>query len=250
MSWSGAGIRPYRVRELETRIEQQTQGQSLHVVPKPEQFESLAADLEALWQHPEADALLKKRIVRTLIQEVVVDVDASAAEVVLIIHWKGGLHTELRVPRRRRGQNGLHTSVDTVQAVRVLARTCTDEVIAGALNRNGKLTGRGNRWTRERVTALRSHHHIPAYRPPQDEAAWMTLTEAAKFVGLSPQTLRLAVERREIKAEHPLPEGPWIFNRSDLQTEALQQLVERVRRASRHPALPSTQQGTLNLSTT
>jgi len=239
-----------RVRELETRIEQQTQGQSLHVVPKPEQFESLAADLEALWQHPEADALLKKRIVRTLIQEVVVDVDASAAEVVLIIHWKGGLHTELRVPRRRRGQNGLHTSVDTVQAVRVLARTCTDEVIAGALNRNGKLTGRGNRWTRERVTALRSHHHIPAYRPPQDEAAWMTLTEAAKFVGLSPQTLRLAVERREIKAEHPLPEGPWIFNRSDLQTEALQQLVERVRRASRHPALPSTQQGTLNLSTT
>jgi hypothetical protein len=171
--------------------------------------------------------------------------------VVLVIHWKGGLHTELRVPRRRRGQNSLHTSDDTVQTVRVLARTCTDDVIAGALNRNGQLTGRGNRWTRERVTALRSHHHIPAYHPMQGAAAeWMTLTEAAKFVGLCAQTLRQAVERREIEAEHPLPEGPWIFNRSNLQSEAVQRLVERVHRARRHPALPSTQQGSLNLSTT
>jgi hypothetical protein len=240
-----------RVRELEIRIEQQAQGQTLHAVPEPEPFESLAADLEALWQHPETDAVLKKRIVRTLIHEVVVDVDASAGEVILVLHWKGGLHTELRVPRRRRGQNSFHTSADTMQAVRVLARTCTDDVIAGALNRNGQLTGRGNRWTRERVAALRSHHHIPAHRPTQDAAEeWMTLTEAAKFVGLSPQTLRQAVERREIEAEHPLPVGPWIFNRSNLQIESVQRLVERVRCAGRHPTLPSTQQGTLNLSTT
>jgi hypothetical protein len=240
-----------RVRQLETRIEQYSQHQNLHEVPEPEQFESLAADLEALWQNPEADVLLKKRIVRTLIHEVVVDVDASAGEVIMIIHWKGGLHTELRVPRRRRGQNSLHTSADTVQAVRALARTCTDDVIAGVLNRNGQLTGRGNRWTRERVTALRSHHHIGAYCPTQDAAEeWMTLTAAAKFVGLSAQTLRLAVERREIDAEHPLPEGPWIFRRSNLQTDAVQRLVERVRRASRRPASPSIQQGTLNLSIT
>jgi DNA invertase Pin-like site-specific DNA recombinase len=240
-----------RVRQLETRIEQHTQHQNLHEVPEPDQFESLAADLEALWQHPEADALLKKRIVRTLIHEVVVDVDANAGEVIMVIHWKGGVHTELRVPRRRRGQNSLHTPADTVQAVRVLARTCTDDVIAGVLNRNGQLTGRGNRWTCERVAALRSHHHIAVYRPQQDAAEeWMTLTAAAKFVGLSAQTLRLAVERRELDADHPLPEGPWIFRRSNLQTEAVQRLVERVRRASHHPASPSTQQGTLNLSGT
>ena len=54
----------------------------------------------------------------------------------------------------------------------------------------------------------------------------------------------------EIDAEHPLPQGPWIFKRSHLQTEAVQRLLERVRRASRHPISPSTQQGSLNLSTT
>jgi len=27
----------------------------------------------------------------------------SAGEVILVIHWKGGVHTDLRLPRRRRG---------------------------------------------------------------------------------------------------------------------------------------------------
>src|SRR5579884_3973468 len=49
-----------------------------------------------------SDASLKKRIIRTLIQDVVADVESNAGEVILFIHWKGGLHTEVRVPRRRR----------------------------------------------------------------------------------------------------------------------------------------------------
>jgi hypothetical protein len=31
-----------------------------------------------------------------LIQEVVVDVDAEASEILLVVHWKGGVHTELQ----------------------------------------------------------------------------------------------------------------------------------------------------------
>ena len=73
-------------------------------------FEDLAADLEALWHHSDTDVRLKKRIVRALINEVVVDVDAEGGEIILVVHWKGGMHTELRVPRRRRGQSSQHTS--------------------------------------------------------------------------------------------------------------------------------------------
>ena len=87
----------------------------------------------------------------------------TAGEVLLIIHWKGGVHTELRLPRRRRGQNATHTSKDVVEAIRVLARICPDDLLANVLNRNGLLTGRGNRWTRERVVSLRTHHEIPCY---------------------------------------------------------------------------------------
>jgi hypothetical protein len=84
---------------------------------------------------------VKKRLVRTLIHEIVVDVHAEAGEVILVIHWKGGIHTELRLPRRRRGHNSSHTSKDIIEAVRVLARICSDDLLASTLNRNGLLTG-------------------------------------------------------------------------------------------------------------
>src|SRR5437899_92433 len=88
-----------RVHEIEGRIDQHLQGQRQIPAPSREEFENLAADLEAVWNGPHADVRLKKRLVRTLIHEVVVDVDADAGEVILLIHWKGGVHTELRVPR-------------------------------------------------------------------------------------------------------------------------------------------------------
>ena len=104
----------------------------------------------------------------------------------------------------------------------VLARICGDNLIAGILNRNGLKTGRGNRWIRERVTALRSHHGIICFSGERRQAeGWMNLTEAAVFLGLGPKTVLLAVERGEISAEHPLPDGPWIFQKCALEKEGV-----------------------------
>src|SRR5262249_59182447 len=83
-------------------------------------------------------------------EEVVVDLDVQAAEIIAVVHWKGGVHTELRIPRRRRGYSRAHTPKEIVDAVRVLVRICSDDTIAGALTRSGLVTGMGNRWTRER----------------------------------------------------------------------------------------------------
>ena len=240
-----------RVQEIELRIEQHVQGQGKTATPTREEFDDLAAKLEAVWNCPDTDIRLKKRIVRTLIHEVVVDVDPSAGEVVLVIHWKGGVHTELRLPRRRRGQNSAQTSKEIIDTVRVLARICPDDVIAGVLNRNGLLTGHGNRWTQERVTSLRSHHAIPCYDADKCEAeGWMNLTKAANTLGVNPRTLRLAVERGEIEAEHPLADGPWIFNRRAMETESAAQFLARIRGSNRNPVIPTSEQSTLGFSTT
>lgn len=240
-----------RVREIEARIDQHVQGQRQVVVPTREEFEDLAADLATVWNGPQADVRLKKRLVRTLIHEIVVDTDAEAGEVILIIHWKGGMHTELRLPRRRRGQNRTQTSKDIVAAVRTLARICSDDLLANVLNRNGLLTGRGNRWTRERVVSLRTHHEIPCYdRDRRAAEGWMNLNEAARVLGISPRTLRLAVERGEIEAVHPLPDGPWLFQRGALEAPAAAALVARARDRYRHPAIPKAQQENLGFSGT
>lgn len=238
------------VQEIELRIQQQ--GQRRKVMPATgEEFDNLAGELESVWSHPDSDARLKKRIVRALIEEVVVDVDPEGAEIISVIHWKGGVHAELRMPRRRRAHSRAHTPKELVEAVRVLSRICSDDLIAGILTRNGLLTGMGNRWTRERVVSMRSHHGISCYSEDRRQAeGWVSLTEAAARLGVSGITLRLAIEREEIEAEHPLPDGPWVLNRRVLETEASAQLVERSRRHRRDPALAVPNQGLLDLSIT
>jgi hypothetical protein len=239
------------VQSIELKLEKQTQSQNPIIPPCREEFVDLAADLETIWEHPQTEARLKKRIVRTLMREIVVDIDAAASEVILVIHWSGGVHTELRLPRRRRGQNSQQSSPQLIDAVRILANLCSDDLIAGTLNRNSILTGRGNRWTRERITALRNHYKIPCFCAERcAEEGWLNLTRAAAFVGVSPKTLRLAVERGEIEALHPLAEGPWIFNRRSLQTPAAAEFAERIRRGAQHPTIPPASQVNFEFSTT
>lgn len=57
--------------------------------------------------------------VRILINEVVADIDDATSEIVLIVNWAGGAHSEMRLPKRRRGQRN-STSTDIVAAVREL----------------------------------------------------------------------------------------------------------------------------------
>jgi len=132
----------------------------------------------------------------------------------------------------------------------VLVRICSDDTIAGALTRSGLVTGMGNRWTRERVTSLRSHHDIACYSAERRKAeGWLTLTEAADQLQMSSITLRLAIERGEIEAEHPLPNGPWVINRRALQTEKAVRFLQRFRN-QRQAILESPDQAALDFSTT
>jgi hypothetical protein len=183
-------------------------------------YATLAHDLKTVWTAPETDARLKKRI------------------------------TELRLPRRRRGQRN-STSPDIVAAVRQLALIAKDDVIAGILNRNGLRTGNGNRWTRERVTALRSSYKIPVHRRAEDGCEpWLNLGQAAALVGVAPRTLRISAEKDEIEAMHPLSDGPWIFKREELTGDAAQTIVRRAQRSPKHPAVPDPAQQSLFSSTT
>lgn len=203
----------------------------------------LAGNLRAVWLAPSTDARLKKRIVRTLIHEVVADLDDAPSEIVLVIHWVGGVHTELRLPKRRRGQRNA-TPDDIVEAVWQLVRIANDDVIAGILNRNGLTTGNGNRWTRERVTALRSYRKIPVFRPQADGSEpWLNLGKAAKLLGITPKTLRIAAEAGEIEGVRLLQERPWIFSRQALHKPAAQDIVHRARQNPKYPTGSHPDQG-------
>jgi DNA invertase Pin-like site-specific DNA recombinase len=235
-----------RVEVLESRIVEEQARRDQLQPPKVDAFEALAADLASVWNDPDTDIRLKKRIARTVIEEVIADLDTEAGDIKLVVHWKGGVHSELRVRRRCRGSNSLHTSKEIVGAVRLLVRICSDDQIASVLSRNGLRTGKGNRWTRERVASLRSKHKIARISETQRRSeGWMTLTQAAAFAQVSTTTLRTAVDRGKVKAQHPLSDGPWIFKREDLERPDAQELFNRVRCHRQGPAEPTLQNRSL-----
>jgi DNA invertase Pin-like site-specific DNA recombinase len=104
-----------QVGEAENRIAAHDRSVPKTLVTPPADLAALATDLKAVWAAPSSDARLKKRIVRTVIEEVIADIDEDASEIVLTIHWAGGVHTELRLPKRRRGQRN-STSEDILTA--------------------------------------------------------------------------------------------------------------------------------------
>jgi hypothetical protein len=231
-----------RVHELQVRIEEarsDARQPGLDVTD----LVSLGADVVSIWHAPTTDVRLKKRIVRTLIEEIVAD--TTEREVSLVVHWKGGIHTELAVLRRRRGYKRTQTSPEVVDAVRVLARVSSDELIARALNASGVKTARANLWTRELVRSFRCKHQIAVYAVTATEE-WVTLARAAELAGVADLTLRRAIERGVVTALRPVSRGPWVLSKQELlRPETLERLTKKRRRGANDPAVPTAEQLTL-----
>ena len=220
-----------RVRAVEQRVEREAQQAPPRAETDQDGLRRLAEDLPRVWHDPGVDARTKKRVLRCVIHEIVVDIEEPRNELLLIVHWVCGIHTELRVGKRRRGQHGSQTAQDLVDAVRLLALICDDDMIAGVLNKNGLKTGRGNRWNKERVKGLRQQHAIaPHGADPTQAERWLALKHAAAYTRLSASALRHAAERRAIPSQHPLPAGPWIFERDALDHPDARAVLEQIRK--------------------
>lgn len=186
----------------------------------------------------------RKKIIRLLICEIVVDVVEDKLD--LIIHWQGGDHTHLQVKKNKLGRNRWVTDADVTDLVHVLARQMPDQAIAAVLNRSGKSTGRGNSWTRSRVCSLRSKRGIAPYREGErGERGEVTLLEAAEALAVSTSTVRRMIDAGMLPANQLCKGAPWIIRHSDLQRDDVRR--EAQSRRTRRPASYDPLQKTLDL---
>jgi excisionase family DNA binding protein len=204
-------------RNLETELEGLTASPAVDLTPADrERLMTLGADLERAWSSAGVAPETRKRIVRTLIDEIVVRVEENALD--LVIRWHGGDHSALKVKKNRTGQHRWSASGETVDLVRVLARQMPDKAIASVLNRAGKTTGRGNGWTKSRVCSLRSHNDIAAYREGERrERGEVTLDEVAAALSVSPSTVRRLIKDGQLPASQLCKGAPWIIKAADLE---------------------------------
>ena len=192
---------------------------------------ALADDVPALWNHPAASIETRKRILRTVIKEIVVT--AEAGRLHLVLHWQGGDHTRLEVLKNRSGQNRFKTDVATEQLVRELARLLPDHSIAPVLNRLKIRSARGQTWTQLRVRNFRGTHQIPVYRKGERaERHELILSEAASRLGVSNMTVIRLIRDGLLPARQACAGAPYVIREDDLACPAIRQAIARGRPVS------------------
>jgi len=225
-------------REWEQRVsEPSVQAPSLEA-PDPHRLREWGAELPRLWKDPQSPAELKKEILRTVLEEIVVQAVEETAEHRLQIHWAGGVHTELRLPWNRAGKHRRQAAAPVLELVRELAQGCEDRTIAGVLNRLGYRTGQDNPWREERVAQFRRTHEIAGF---SGHKAWISLEEAARCLQVSHPVVRRLIGSGLLPAKQVVACAPWMIDPKNLELPQVQAAVRNVKVGRRVPPTPAGQ---------
>lgn len=224
-----------KTQELENKLSEFDDEMQSRTEPNKETLLSLAHDLPAVWNSPSTDMRLKQRLVRILINEIIVDVDEKSSEVVLVVHWAGGRHSELRVKKNGTGQHRRCTNVDAIGIIRQMAERFSDEQIAATLNRLRLRTGAGNTWNEARVRFARQYHQLPTFDPDYPRHDSVTLREAAQRLNVGLAIVRRMIAEKTLPANQVVPCAPWQIPAEALGSEAVRREVENIKNGVRAP---------------
>jgi DNA invertase Pin-like site-specific DNA recombinase len=178
---------------------------------------ALGPDLAAVWNAPTTTPRDKKELLRTLIDEVTIRVDRDEAVAHLTLRWKGDALTEIDLALPRSRPATVRTEEDTIALVRRLAAHYPDDVIAGILNRQGRVTAYGHRFVARRVGNLRRYWKIPCFEPTTAaaEGELMTIRTAAAALGVAPSTIHRLLNDGFIAGEQLTHGAPWRIRLTD-----------------------------------
>ena len=223
--WNGA---LERVGELERKIA------DLHATsagsPKVDRalLLHLAHDLSLAWNAPSTDTRTKQRLIHILVQEVVCELDEAANEAVLLVHWTGGRHSEVRVPRVKTGRYPGDMAPTAVDALRKLAGHWPDRELAVSLNRMRCKTNDGETWTTVRVREMRERLGLPEYDLANDRTEMISLMKAAERLGICVGSAKSLAIKGILPAAQAMPGAPWLVPVETLTSETVRLGVQRV----------------------
>lgn len=226
-SWEAA---LQRVAMCEQRLD--VTDRTLSAAPNPD-LGGLAQDLKTAWDAPNVTMRTRQQLLRSIVKEVIADVDEESHEIVLTIHWHGGHHSQLRVAKPRSGEHGCRTPDEALAVTRSMAGKWSDEHIAATLNRMGLPTGHGKTWTGHRVASVRRVNDIHAYRSATKDGEWLTMSEAAAKLGVTNHRIRTLIKNGLLLAEQVVERAPYQIRASDLLDPKVVDAIARTDRPCR-----------------
>ncbi len=180
---------------------------------------TLGSDLKNVWQAPTTTDRDRKELLNLLLEEVNIQLEKNNTQnnAHLVLHWRGGVITELNVNLRVYHEPTIKTDEKTIDLLRRLACHYDDGTIAGILNRQGRRTATGERFTANRVGNLRRYRKIARYEKPKNniEGDLVTITKASQILGLAPSTVHRWLTDGFIAGEQLTPGAPWRIRMND-----------------------------------
>jgi Recombinase/Recombinase zinc beta ribbon domain len=182
-----------------------------------QRLRTLGDDVRRVWTAPTTTARDKKELLRALLEDVAIAVDRDERRARLTLRWRGGIITELDVSLPRSNPPRIRTDEDSLALIRRLAPHYPDAVIAGILNRQGKRTACGDRFTALHVGSLRRYRNIPRCEPLAEhpDGDLLTIKKAAEVLGVAASTLHRWLTAGIIVGEQPTPGAPWRIRMTD-----------------------------------
>jgi len=178
---------------------------------------ALGTDLQRVWSAPSTTDRDRKELLHALLEEVCISVDRGASNAHLMLRWRGGMITERDVVVWTVRAPTIKTEEDTLDLLRRLAPHYPDAIIAGILNRQGRRSATGERFTANMVGSLRRYRHIPKHQPTeqQPEGNPVPIAKAAELLGVAPSTLHRCLMSGIIVGEQLTPGAPWRIRITD-----------------------------------
>jgi hypothetical protein len=170
---------------------------------------TLGSDLKRVWETATTTDRDRKELLHALLEEVNIAVAESTAHATL--RWKGGAVLELDVGLKGRFTLPVRTDEDTIDLARRLAVHYPDAIIAGILNRQGRQTALGDRFTQGKVGNLRRYWKIPRFESNAhpEEGELVTVAKAAQILGVATSTVHRWLADGFIAGEQITPGAPW-----------------------------------------
>jgi len=190
---------------------------------------ALGERFDQVWNSPACPVELKKKMVRAVVEEVIAN-EESEGRLKFIIHWKGGTHTMFEMDRPAAAPR---TAAEDIEVIRKMAERYGDGDIAAVLNRLGRRTGKGRRWSQIAVKTARRNHGITGHTRTVEDPAILSFGSAARYLGVSNTTVARLAEAGVLPVTQVVPYAPWEVRRGALDSEPVRSAVAQLKATGR-----------------
>ena len=238
-----------RLRDLsaaETELRRREQQRPNPLCPEQlKRIQILGSAIRQVWTAPAITDRDRKELLRTLLEEVILNLKRAAGHAHLTLRWRGGAITVLDVAVPRSKPMGPRTDEDTISLLRRLAALYPDEIIAGILNRQGRKTATGERFTANQVGSLRRYRQIPRFQPPATPLSGelVSIRRAAQILGMNTSSIHRWLADGFIAGEQVTPGAPWQIRINEELRSRILPLVMLYLRFTHHLSLASWDDG-------